>query len=124
MRYIPAEPTRRCRCGAEAPLTKIIVRTSRGIPTGTHSTHRCPRCGRAFTVIDVWGLVFRFVALCLFGALTALFLLHPPGGLGPMEGGNAVCVVVLILGALVAGVGPNPDATSACSASCPPRTPG
>lgn len=102
LHYVPTEPTRRCRCGAEVPLHKVVYRTANHIPTGTDYLYACTTCGREFTLTDSWGLVFAVLALGLFSGLTLLFVFHPPGGMGPLEGGTPLCLGVYGLAALLA----------------------
>lgn len=95
VRFTEAEPLRRCSCGAACPATAVVAHTTNFVPTGTETTHRCPSCGKEFTVSDAWGLVFNALAACFLTPLEVLVIVHPPGSKPLTDPGNLGLAVVL-----------------------------
>ena len=60
--------------------------------------YQCPRCARAFTVHDVRGVVFSFVAATVLSALGTVVIVFPPGsGVGAEESNRWFGLVLLTL---------------------------
>lgn len=102
----PPWPTRRCACGQRSPciaLEQQVLR--RSIPIGVAHVHRCPGCGRGFTVHDNLGCAFSGFAAAYLVAISVLIILHPPGGAaGAAESNRTFGYVLAVVAALAIAV--------------------
>jgi DNA-directed RNA polymerase subunit RPC12/RpoP len=102
----PAGPADRvCNCGGPARCTAIIVNETRWTAIARRSEYICRRCAATFTVHDLRGIVFAFIAAVALSAAGALMVAFPPGAAVYAQRNNQWFGFALLLCAAIACMG-------------------
>jgi hypothetical protein len=95
----PGPPRRACSCGSSARCVAVVAQRARFFPAGNRYDYECA-CKRSFSVYDLAGIAFTFLAGGVVTAAGALVTMYPPGSAVGAENSNRwFGVALLVFGA-------------------------